>query len=67
MLIKHLNNQLKEQHNQEDMALLFMTLTSAEIFKCKMKCNQEKELHIYCIYFFNKDKGVIVNDCFVLS
>lgn len=31
MLIKHLNNQLKEQRNQEDVALLCVTLTSEEL------------------------------------
>lgn len=31
MLIKHLNNQLKEQRNQEDLAPLCVTLTSEEL------------------------------------
>lgn len=50
MLIKHLNNQLKEQRNQEDMALFLVTLTSEEL---NPNFHMEKEMYmIKSVTFF---------------
>lgn len=65
MLIKHLNNQLKEQRNQEDMALLCVTLTSEELNPNFLMENETYYQKRYIFLLFTSTTNVFVHDCFV--
>lgn len=66
MLIKHLNNQLKEQDNQEDMALLDVILASEEL---NPNFHMENETYIikksYIFLLFTSLTNAFVHDCLV--